>query len=278
MVVKYSDYLCYSNFDIESFFMSTFLFDNIIFGPVWSRRLGESLGINLLPVNRKVCSFNCIYCECGHTPSGGPAVDFPEVEEVKKLLGLRLQEMKRNEEYLDSITFAGNGEPTMHPEFPRIVDDAIALRNHYYPKANLTVLSNATQIGNDRVFNALLKADLNILKLDSAIEETLFKINCPLGNYRLTETIQLLKRFKGKIIIQTMFFRGSYKGIIVDNTTENEVNAWLATLKQISPEGVMIYSIARDTAVQGLERISQEELEKIADRAAEIGINSQVTP
>ena len=278
MVVKYSDYLCYSNFDIESFFMSTFLFDNIIFGPVWSRRLGESLGINLLPVNRKVCSFNCIYCECGHTPSGGPAADFPEVEEVKKLLGLRLQEMKRNEEYLDSITFAGNGEPTMHPEFPRIVDDAIALRNHYYPKANLTVLSNATQIGNDRVFNALLKADLNILKLDSAIEETLFKINCPLGNYRLTETIQLLKRFNGKIIIQTMFFRGSYKGIIIDNTTENEVNAWLATLKQISPESVMIYSIARDTAVQGLESISQEELEKIADRAAEIGINSQVTP
>jgi wyosine [tRNA(Phe)-imidazoG37] synthetase (radical SAM superfamily) len=186
--------------------------------------------------------------------------------------------MQLQGDYLDSITFAGNGEPTMHPQFPQIVDIASALRNQYFPKARLAVLSNATLIGNNRIFNALLKADLNILKLDSAIEDTLLKINCPLGNYRISDVIRLMKRFNGKIIIQTLFFKGSYKGITVDNTTEAEINAWLAALKKIRPESVMIYSIARDTAVQGLEKISQDELERIADHVENIGIKTQITP
>ena len=258
--------------------MSTFLFDRIIFGPVWSRRLGESLGINLLPVNNKVCTFNCVYCECGLTPLGNPSAEFPDAGEVKNMLELKLREMKEKNEFLDSITFAGNGEPTLHPGFPRIMEDVIDIRNSYYPRANIAVLSNATRIGNTDIFNALLKADLNILKLDSAIEETLLNINCPKGNYHLTEILQHLKRFHGKVIIQTLFFRGRYNGIFVDNTTEKEVNAWLAALEQIRPESVMIYSIARDTAVQGLERISQEELETIAHRVTQAGINTQVTP
>jgi wyosine [tRNA(Phe)-imidazoG37] synthetase (radical SAM superfamily) len=258
--------------------MSTFLFDSIIFGPVWSRRLGESLGINLLPVNRKVCNFNCVYCECGLTPSGSQASEFPDKGEVAKLLELRLREMKENGEYLDSITFAGNGEPTLHPGFPQILDDAIAIRNLSFPDAAIAVLSNATLIGKDTIFRALLKADLNILKLDSAVEDTLAKINCPKGNFRLTEILHLMRLFNGKMIIQTLFFRGRFNGINVDNTTENEVKAWLAALEQVRPESVMIYSIARDTAVQGLERISQGELEEIAGRVEKIGINAQVTP
>lgn len=258
--------------------MSTFLFDSIIFGPVWSRRLGESLGINLLPANYKICTFNCVYCECGLTPSGSTSSEFPAAGEVKDMLGRKLRKMKEKNEYLDSITFAGNGEPTLHPEFPRIMDDAIDARNFYYPKANIAVLSNATRIDRPDIFNALLKADLNILKLDSAIEETLNTINCPRGNYSPSEIIQLLKQFHGKVIIQTLFLRGRYNGIHIDNTTEREVKAWLMALEQIHPEMVMIYSIARDTAIQGLESISQEELEIIASRVSLAGIKTQVTP
>jgi wyosine [tRNA(Phe)-imidazoG37] synthetase (radical SAM superfamily) len=258
--------------------MSTFLFDSIIFGPVWSRRLGESLGINLLPANNKACNFNCVYCECGLTPAGSTSSEFPAAGAVKNMLEQKLRKMKENNEYLDSITFAGNGEPTLHPEFPRIMEDAINVRNFFYPKANIAVLSNATRIGSADIFNALLKADMNILKLDSAIEETLLNINCPRSNYSLSETIHLLKQFHGKVIIQTLFLRGRYNGVHIDNTTEKEVKAWLAVLEQIHPESVMIYSIARDTAVQGLEKISREELEIIANRVAQAGINTQVTP
>jgi wyosine [tRNA(Phe)-imidazoG37] synthetase (radical SAM superfamily) len=188
--------------------MSTFLFDSIIFGPVWSRRLGESLGINLLPVKHKVCNFNCIYCECGLTPAESDNSGFPSAQVVKEQLVLRLEDMKKNSEYLDSITFAGNGEPTLHPEFPGIMEDTLAIRDRFFPQARVTVLSNATRIGNNSIFNALLKADLNILKLDSAIEETLLQINCPRGEYNLQDTIGLLGRFQGKLIIQTLFFRG----------------------------------------------------------------------
>ena len=258
--------------------MATFLFNSIVFGPVWSRRLGESLGVNLLPVNRKVCNFNCIYCECGLTPDVNPAGEFPRAREVKELLSLRLQEMKRNGEYLDSITFAGNGEPTLHPEFPGIMDDTIEIRNLLYPGAKITVLSNATLIGDKKIFTALQKADLNILKLDTVIAETLQNINCPKGNYILADILHSMELFKGKMLIQTLFFRGNLNGMTVDNTTETEVTAWLLVLEQLHPECVMIYSIARDTAVQGLESISQGELETIALRVEEIGINTQVTP
>ncbi|HJZ38976.1 MAG TPA: radical SAM protein [Bacteroidales bacterium] len=258
--------------------MSTFLFDSIIFGPVWSRRLGESLGINLLPVKRKVCNFSCIYCECGLTPVESGISGFPPAGRVKVLLTIKLEEMKRKGEYLDSITFAGNGEPTLHPEFPVILEDTLKIRDRIFPLASVTVLSNATRIGDKSIFNALLKADLNILKLDSAIEETLFQINCPAGNYNLRETIELLSSFNGKLIIQTLFFRGSYMGKRLDNTSEEEVSAWLSVLKQIRPESVMMYSLARDTAVDGLERVSHEELNAIAGRVEKSGIAVQVTP
>ena len=258
--------------------MPTFLFDKIIFGPVWSRRLGESLGINLLPVNHKVCNFNCIYCECGLTPSGNKPYGFPQAKKVKELLCSKLLDMKKNGEYLDCITFAGNGEPTLHPEFPSILDDAVEIRNHIFPGAKIAVLSNATLIGEKKIFNALLKADLNILKLDSVFEETMNLINCPKSNYRLPDILDSLKQFNGRMIIQTLFFRGSYNGKTVDNTTEKEVKAWLSILKQVHPESVMIYSLARDTAINGLESISAGELNAIAELVELAGIKTQVTP
>jgi wyosine [tRNA(Phe)-imidazoG37] synthetase (radical SAM superfamily) len=258
--------------------MSTFLFDKIIFGPVWSRRLGESLGINLLPVNRKVCNFSCIYCECGLTPAIDLPGGFPEAKEVKELLRSKLLDMKKNGEYLDSITFAGNGEPTLHPEFPYILEEVVEIRNRIFPKATIAVLSNATLIGKKEIFDVLLKADLNILKLDSVFEETLKLINCPRSNYRLTDTIDSLKQFNGRMIIQTLFFRGVYNSKKVDNTTKQEVNAWLSVLSEIRPESVMIYSLARDTAVNGLENIGAGELKAIAARVEKAGIKTQVTP
>lgn len=258
--------------------MPTFLFDSIIFGPVWSRRLGESLGINLLPANRKICNFNCVYCECGLTPAGSEPEGFPHALQVKEKLIARLEEMKQKGEYLNSITFAGNGEPTMHPDFGRIMDDTLLIRNRIFPEARVTVLSNATLAGNSAIFEALQKADLNILKLDSAIEETLLRINCPRGNFRLAEVIETMKRFQGRLVIQTLFFRGFYNDQHIDNTTETELDAWSDVIRQVNPEYVMIYSIARDTAVEGLTRIPADELERIALRLEQAGIAVQVTP
>jgi wyosine [tRNA(Phe)-imidazoG37] synthetase (radical SAM superfamily) len=258
--------------------MSTFLFDSIIFGPVWSRRLGESLGVNLLPANRKVCNFNCIYCECGLTPNETPYSEFPPRDEVKKLLASRLQEMKTNGEYLNSITFAGNGEPTLHPDFADIMSDTVEVRNTIFPEAKITVLSNATRAGISNIFDALIRADLNILKLDSAIENTLMHINCPKGNFDFQGLIDSLKRFKGKLIIQTLFFRGKFMGNAIDNSSDEEISAWLKVIESVHPECVMIYSLARDTPVQGLKRIGVEELAAIANRIEELDIAVQVTP
>jgi wyosine [tRNA(Phe)-imidazoG37] synthetase (radical SAM superfamily) len=258
--------------------MSTFLFDSIIFGPVWSRRLGESLGINLLPVSRKVCNFNCIYCECGLTPNENPFTGFPSREEVKKLLAARLQEMNNTGEYLNSITFAGNGEPTLHPDFAGIMSDTIQIRNSLSPDAKITVLSNATRAGIIPIFDALNQADLNILKLDSAIEGTLMSINCPQGNFNLQDLIGSLKRFEGKLIIQTLFFRGKFMGHDIDNSTDEEVSAWLKVIDSIHPECVMIYSLARDTPIEGLKRLDAKELTAIAKQVEELGIEIQVTP
>jgi wyosine [tRNA(Phe)-imidazoG37] synthetase (radical SAM superfamily) len=258
--------------------MSTFLFDSIIFGPVWSRRLGESLGVNLLPANRKVCNFNCIYCECGLTPNETTFSEFPSREEVKRLLSERLQEMKKNGEYLNSITFAGNGEPTLHPDFAGIMSDTIGVRNTVFPEAKITVLSNATRAGISHIFDALSQADLNILKLDSAIENTMLRINCPNGKFDLPGLIDSLKKFKGKLIIQTLFFRGKYMGSDIDNSTGEEISAWLKVIESIRPESVMIYSLARDTPVQGLERIGAEELTAIANQVEKLNIAIQVTP
>lgn len=258
--------------------MSTFLFDKIIFGPVKSRRLGVSLGVNLLPTDSKVCSFDCIYCECGWTPrKREKKVVLPPRAMVKQKMEEKLKEMIHNNEYPDVITFAGNGEPTLHPEFEGIIDDTIELRNLLTPNARIAVLSNATMLHKPGVVRALLKVEDNIQKLDSAFEETIRRIDCPASNFRLEEVVENLKSFNGKVIIQTLFLKGNFKNEIIDNTTEVEVVEWMKLVAEIKPSQVMIYTIERDTPATGLEKVKLDDLERIAERVRSIGFEVQVS-
>ncbi len=255
--------------------MATSLFSDVIFGPVRSRRLGLSLGVNLLPTDNKLCNFNCIYCECGWN-SRGVKPAFNDRATVNRLLREKLTEMVRAGTPPDVITFAGNGEPTIHPQFPEIIGDTIALRDEICPTAGISVLTNGTMICRDRVREALLRVDNNIVKLDSAFDETVRLIDDPQGDYSVARTVDCMKAFGGRIIIQTMFLRGMYKGRVVDNTTDREVGAWLEAVREVAPEKVMVYTIDRDTPAAGLEKVTLAELEAIADKVRELGIECSV--
>jgi len=259
--------------------MATFLFDDIIFGPVKSRRLGVSLGINLLPTKRKICNFNCIYCECGWTHDIEKAIShLPSRDQVYKALELKLLEMTVTRKAPDVITYAGNGEPTLHPDFPGIIDDSISLRNKYFPKSKIAVLSNSTTIKDPLIKSALLKVDMNILKLDSAFESTLKIFNQPRIPVKIEELIENLVSFNGKVIIQTLFLRGLYNNIVIDNTTQQEIDAWLKAIKRIRPSEVMIYTISRDTPEGSqLKKVPVRELRRIAELVESLGIKTQVS-
>jgi wyosine [tRNA(Phe)-imidazoG37] synthetase (radical SAM superfamily) len=259
--------------------MATFLFDQIIFGPVKSRRLGVSLGINLLPTKRKICNFNCIYCECGWTNDIEKAVSkLPTREEVYEALEWKLSEMKIKGKGPDVITYAGNGEPTLHPSFPSIIDDSIILRDKYFPKARIAVLSNATTITNPAIKSALLKIDQNILKFDSAFDSTIKLHNQPRINISSEELINNLAGFNGKVIIQTLFLRGTHNGKTIDNATPVEIEAWLKAIERIRPSEVMIYTISRDTPEgASLLKVPLTELKGIATMVNSLGIRTQVS-
>jgi len=259
--------------------MSTFLFDSIVFGPVRSRRLGVSLGINLLPVNRKVCTFNCIYCECGWTGQKETCrAPLPAREEVANALRVKLTSMLSAGEYPDVITYAGNGEPTLHPEFEQIIDDTIAIRDEFFPKAQISVLSNASNIHKESVRRGLLKADMNILKLDSANPHTIELLNQPTGSYDLEKVKSFMRLFNHRFIIQTMFVRGDYDGTEIDNTTPDEIAAWLDTVNDLKPQSVMVYTIARDTPLgKNLRKVPLAELKEIASMVEALGIKVTVS-
>jgi wyosine [tRNA(Phe)-imidazoG37] synthetase (radical SAM superfamily) len=259
--------------------MATFLFDEIIFGPVRSRRLGVSLGINLMPTKRKICNFNCIYCECGWTRDVEKAVSrLPGRKEVYDALESKLSEMNKKSIIPDVITYAGNGEPTLHPDFPGIIDDSIILRDKYFKKTRIAVLSNATTISNPLIKNALLKVDQNILKLDSAFDSTIKIHNQPRVNVNVEELIDNLIGFDGKLIIQTLFLRGIYNGKVIDNTTRVEIREWLKAIERIKPSEVMIYTISRDTPEGArLNKVPLIELKEIAALVESIGIRTQVS-
>lgn len=258
--------------------MATFLFDDIIFGPVKSRRLGVSLGINLLPVNVKVCSFDCIYCECGFNPiKYTEKALLPGRAEVRYNLEQKLLKMADDGVLPDVITFAGNGEPTLHSEFAGVISDTVDLRNRLAPKARIAVLSNASRLYKPEIFNALLQVDDNIQKLDSAIEKTIELIDCPKGKFSLHNVVDQLIRFQGKVVVQTLFLKGSFKGQPVDNTTEEEIVEWLQLIRKINPQMVMIYTIARDTPVDTLRKVTPEELDAIAVRVETQGHKVQVS-
>lgn len=257
--------------------MATVIYPSPIFGPVHSRRLGVSLGINLLPSDGKLCTFDCLYCECGLNKDFRPHEALPTREEVRQALEERLKDMTVNGPTPDVLTFAGNGEPTIHPHFLGIIEDTCALRDRYFPKAKISVLSNSTRIMKPEVFEALCKVDNNILKLDTVSEEYINKVDRPTGHYELSEIIEKMKAFNGHVIIQTMFMKGESCGKSVDNTSDAYVLPWMEKVKEIRPSQVMIYTIDRETPVQGLQKATPDELDRIAELLRAEGITTSVS-
>jgi wyosine [tRNA(Phe)-imidazoG37] synthetase (radical SAM superfamily) len=244
---------------------------------VKSRRLGISLGINLLPVGTKYCTFNCIYCECGwtHEQTLGDH-KLPDRESVRTKLEEKLRSMQESGMRPDAITFAGNGEPTIHPQFPEILDDTVLLRDKYFPDARVSVLSNSSSLDKPAIFHALKKTGDSMLKLDAGTEEMFRLINGPRSGIRLKTIVEKLKEFNGDLIIQTLFLRGTLNGKRFDNTAEPEISRWLEHIKAINPKYVMIYPIDRATPLETLEKVSFADLRKIAERVEKMGIKAQV--
>lgn len=249
--------------------MSTIVYPSPIFGPIMSRRLGVSLGINLLPSDGKWCSFDCIYCECGLNAERRATTPLPTRKEVKEALEKQLKKMQKEGPKPDVLTFAGNGEPTLHPDFPAIVDDVTALRDEYFPQAKISVLSNSTQIHRESVREALLRTDNPIMKLDTISADFIEKVDRPQGQYDVDTIINYLAQMSPKVIIQTMFLTGNG----LDNTTDEYVEPWLEALQTIKPRQVMIYTIDRETPVQGLQKAQPKILDEIAEKVRLLGIS-----
>ena len=247
------------------------LFDSIVYGPIRSRRLGVSLGMNLMPTTAKLCTFDCVYCECGwNQPVSHPVL--PTREQVREALASRLIALSHNQ--LDVITFSGNGEPTLHPEFLGIIEDTCALRDRYCPKAKISVLSNSTQLGRADVVKALRMCDNRILKLDSAIDKTMRLIDKPVNeNLTVEQVAEWLSLFEGDFTLQTCFLRGEYEGQVIDNTTPEELSAWYTMIERLRPKQVMIYVIDRATPLQTLSKVPAAEMEAIAAPLREKGID-----
>lgn len=258
--------------------MQTVIFHETIFGPIHSRRLGTSLGVNLSPRDGKVCTFDCLYCEAGFNAQGPGTAGLPSREEVSRQLDEKLSAMKSAGEPLDVITFSGNGEPTMHPQFEEIIDDVIALRDRYYPEVKISVLCNSTCLDRPGVCRALRRIDNNILKLDSALDATIRQIDRPnRPGFTAGKVIEQIAGFGRCCIVQTMMLRGEYDGKTIDNTTDEEIEALIKAYKRIAPRQVMLYSIDRKTPAEHLQKVSHDELTAIAEKIRTHGINATTT-
>ena len=244
--------------------MATVIYPSPIFGPVKSRRLGISLGINLLPGDGKVCTFDCLYCECGFNAERRPQQKLPTRSEVARALESKLRQMQTEGVAPDVLTFAGNGEPTAHPDFAGVIDDTLALRDCYFPLAKVSVLTNGTRIDRVEVFEALKRVDNNIVKLDTVDENYIARVDRPVGRYDLSKLVDCMKAFEGQCVVQTMFMKGvDAQGVSVDNTTMEYVVPWLDAVERIAPREVMIYTIDRETPAHGLLKASPGELDGI---------------
>ena len=247
------------------------LFNEIIYGPIHSRRLGTSLGVELMPLDHKLCTFNCVYCECGWNE----AVSHPKLPtraEVKAALEKKLSVISSQQSAPDVITFSGNGEPTLHPDFLGIIRDTCALRDRYCPKAKVSVLSNSTQLGRADVVEALRLCDNRILKLDAATDEMMRRIDLPVNENLTVETIMgWLQQFDGDFTLQTCFLRGEHAGTIIDNSTPEQLDAWYRAVDILHPKQIMIYVIDRKTPEERLQKISREVMERIAAPLREKG-------
>ena len=252
------------------------VFPSPVFGPVRSRRLGVSLGINLMPADGKLCTFDCIYCECGFNADHRPHRPRPTRREVAEALERQLQKMADEGTPPDVLTFAGNGEPTAHPEFAAIVDDTLALRDRYFPQAQVSVLSNSTMLHRPEVVAALRKVDNNILKLDTVSDDYVRRVDRPAAAFSAAKVVDALAAFKGHVVVQTLFMGGEHDGRPVDNTGEEYVGPWIEALRRISPQKVMVYTIDRETPAPLLRKAAPETLDAIAERVREAGFEVEV--
>lgn len=247
-------------------------FDDIVFGPISSRRLGSSLGVNLLPSKGKLCNFDCIYCECGWNKDGRGDSQFPSLEDVKNALSQRISELSAEGTPVDSITFSGNGEPTLHPDFPEIVDTVLELRDRYYPMAKVSVLSNATMLGREQVRQALMKIDNPILKIDASDNRLIGLINKPVGTYDLNKVVEWLKEFNGDFVLQTMFLRSPE----FDLSEEGQLAAWMDIVREINPREIMVYTIDRETPDKSLGKYTIEEMKSFVAPLVDEGYKIQI--
>lgn len=247
-------------------------FDEIVFGPIKSRRLGSSLGINLLPPDGKLCNFDCIYCECGWNADGRTRTSLPTADDVAAALEMKLKQCKADGVGIDSITFSGNGEPTLHPDFPLIVDITIELRDRFFPEAKTSVLSNATMLEKERVFLSLKKIDNPILKLDAASMSGVALVNRFSGNYDVREVIAAMKRFNGDFILQTMFLRSKD----FDSSESSALDSWMDVVRDVKPREVMVYTLDRETPDKHLSKITAEEMERLVRPLIDEGFKIQI--
>jgi wyosine [tRNA(Phe)-imidazoG37] synthetase (radical SAM superfamily) len=247
------------------------LFHDIIYGPVKSRRFGYSLGINLLPTNSKICTFNCIYCECGWNPDK-TVNNFADKNEIFTYLEEVLTTIKETNSPLDVITFAGNGEPTLHPDFEEIVSIVLSLRNKLAENKPIVLLTNGTTLHQPKIQNAIKNIDIPVFKIDSAVEETRNLINKPFKNYDFEAYIKNLKLLNQTKVIQTMFLKGHIGNIYIDNTTEKELNALIKIYKTINPSYVMLYSLDRKPPLSTLQKVEHSEMQSIARKIENNGI------
>ena len=248
-------------------------FDDIVFGPIHSRRLGSSLGVNILPSKGKLCNFDCVYCECGWNRDGAvPERRFPRLEEVEAALKDKMSKAVAEGVPVDSITFSGNGEPTMNPDFASIIDVTLRLRDLYFPKAKVSVLSNATLLGRQDVSQALMRVDNPILKIDASSQELVEKINKPVGTYRLTDVIENMKGFAGNFILQTMFL----KSADFNTAVPEALDAWMDIVRELKPRQVMVYTIDRETPDKTLGKYTVDEMTAMVQPLIDEGFDIQV--
>lgn len=246
--------------------------EEIVFGPIHSRRLGSSLGINLLPEKGKLCNFDCVYCECGWNKDGRDDKKIPSAARLRKALTVKLEECAAKGIAIDSITFSGDGEPTLNPAFPEIIDITIELRDKYFPKAVVSVLTNATRIGIPSVFEALRKVDNPILKLDAPTDELAARINQPQGNYHVADVVESMRKFEGNFVMQTMFLRSSD----FDSSSPEVLQGWMDIVKELRPREVMVYTLDREAPAAGLEKFTVEEMESLTKPLVDAGLKVQI--
>ncbi len=233
--------------------------EETVFGPIFSRRLGSSLGINLLPEKGKICNFDCIYCECGWNRDGRDDTLLPTAEKVRTDLERMLQRLQEEATPVDSITFSGDGEPTLNPEFATIIDDTLRLRDRYYPRAKVSVLSNATRVHLPEVFDALRRVDNPIMKIDAPTNELVAKINLPAPGYDLARVVEALKRFGGDFVLQTCMLRSPD----FDSSSPEVILPLMDIVRQLRPREWMVYTIDRPTPMQGLQKFSPQEMKSL---------------